>query len=94
MGHGGARPGAGQKLNSKVSRTQELIERATKDGITPLEYMLKVMRDENADKNRRDAMAEKAAQYIHPKLTAISAPNGGPIALSLEVNFVSPTSQS
>jgi phage terminase small subunit len=32
---------------------------------TPLAHMLAVMRDENADPKRRDAMAIAAAQYVH-----------------------------
>ena len=38
----------------------------------PLEYMLKVMRDRQADEKRRDAMAIAAAAYIHPKLSSIT----------------------
>ncbi|RFC66583.1 hypothetical protein DYI37_03195 [Fulvimarina endophytica] len=50
-------------------------------GMTPLEYMLKVMRSEAADGERRDRMAIAAAPYVHPKLASMqhSGPNGGPI---------------
>lgn len=34
---------------------------------TPLEYMLAVMRNLNADPGRRDRMAVAAAPYLHPK---------------------------
>ena len=94
MSKGGSREGAGRpKGATSISKKQQLIDIAVKDGMTPLEYMLKVMRDEEAHPDRRDTMAEKAAQYVHPKLTAISAPNGGPVAMSLEVTFVSPKHQ-
>lgn len=33
--------------------------------------MLRVMRDEGADTKRRDAMAQSAAPFIHPRLAAI-----------------------
>lgn len=73
---GGARPGAGRKkggenLATKVRReaTRELIEEAKAEGDTPLEYMLKVMRDPTADPKRRDAMAAAAASYMHPRLS-------------------------
>lgn len=36
-------------------------------GMTPLEYMLMVMRDEGADPMRRDRMAVAAAPYAHAK---------------------------
>jgi phage terminase small subunit len=34
-------------------------------GLSPLGYMLKVLRDPNASKQRRDRMAICAARYIH-----------------------------
>ncbi|NLR96630.1 hypothetical protein HGP17_07265 [Rhizobium sp. P38BS-XIX] len=37
------------------------------DGDTPLDYMLKVMRDDEADQKRRDEMAKIAASYVHQK---------------------------
>lgn len=50
-------------------------------GLTPLDYMLSVMRDELADKDRRDDMAKAAAPYVHNRLAAIehSGPDGGPM---------------
>lgn len=35
--------------------------------LTPLEYMLSVIRDKNASQERRDRMAQAAAPYLHPK---------------------------
>ena len=74
--HGGARKNAGRKkgtesYDTKIRReaTREAVEEARAEGITPLEYMLKVMRDENADDKRRDAMAAAAASYMHPRLS-------------------------
>jgi len=73
---GGARAGAGRKkggenLATKVRKeaVREAVEEAKAEGITPLEYMLRVMRDENADDKRRDAMAAAAASYMHPRLS-------------------------
>jgi hypothetical protein len=42
-------------------------------GITPLEYMLEVMRDRGADKERRDSMAFAAAPYAHARLGTTTA---------------------
>jgi hypothetical protein len=70
---GGKQVGAGRPKGSKDTRTQELVKKAVEGGITPLEYMLKVMRDPTAALDRRDAMAEKAAPYIHPKLASFHA---------------------
>jgi hypothetical protein len=44
---------------------------ASLSGITPLEWMLSVVRDENADVKRRDEMARTAAPYMHPRLAAV-----------------------
>lgn len=87
--NGGARTGAGRKKGSLSKRSQEIMLEVTKKGITPLEYMLKVMRDEKQPNDRRDEMAKYAAPYIHPKLTSIAAPDGGPVQLGLTVTFVS-----
>jgi hypothetical protein len=38
--------------------------------ITPVEYMLEVLRDDEADQKRRDWAAEKAAVYLHPRPSA------------------------
>ncbi|MFK0163505.1 hypothetical protein [Rhizobium sp. NPDC090279] len=42
-------------------------------GDTPLDYMLKVMRDDEADQKRRDEMAKIAASYVHQKPSERSA---------------------
>lgn len=74
--HGGARTNAGRKkgaesYDTKIRReaTREAVNAAKAEGITPLEYMLKVMRDETADDKRRDTMAAAAASYMHPRLS-------------------------
>jgi hypothetical protein len=46
-----------------AGRTPEVLAAAEADGITPLIYMLSVMRNPAADDKRRDAMAMAAASY-------------------------------
>jgi hypothetical protein len=73
--HGGRRKGAGKKPGSRAKKTVALLEAVKASGETPLEYMLRIMRDENADAARRDEMAKGAAPYVHSKMpTAIVAP--------------------
>jgi hypothetical protein len=70
-GHGGRRSNAGRKIGSLGRRTKErreVVDRALRDGSTPLAYMLEVMRDPAVPAERRDAMAVMAAPYVHPKL--------------------------
>ena len=61
----------------------------------PLDFMLAVMRDPNADHKRRDAMAMAAAPYLHPRLTAIDAKLSPAVAQpspqKLLLEFVLPT---
>ena len=40
-------------------------------GLTPLDYMLSVLRDETAPRSERMEAAAKAAPYVHPRLAAI-----------------------
>lgn len=58
-----------------------------------MQYMLRVMRDSNADTKRRDAMATAAAPYVHSKLSAVDTPRAGTKEkprVSVEVSFVDP----
>ena len=47
----------------------ELIKAAKAAGETPLEYMLRVMRDPTVEHSRRDEMARAAAPYVHAKIS-------------------------
>lgn len=81
MPRGGARSGAGRKrgVPNKASVARQKKVAAT--GITPLDYMLSVMRDEKSEPGRRDDMAKASAPYVHPRLatTQVTGKNGGPI---------------
>lgn len=71
---GGARPGAGRPKGSTNEATKlkrDAVLAAAGGGETPLQYMLRVMNDETAEKPRRDDMARAAAPYIHPKQATI-----------------------
>lgn len=78
MASGGTRKGAGRKKGSVTTKTRDVARGAAEaGGITPIEYMLKVMRDSKADKSRRDDMAKAAAPYIHPRLSAVAVADSG-----------------
>lgn len=89
---GGARPGAGRKAGVPNKRTQEVQSAVEASGITPLEFMLDVMRSEAPDTEdpmvrmshtamRMDA-AKAAAPYVHAKLASIEH-SGGVVVRSL-----------
>lgn len=74
----------GRKKGVKNKRTiakRDELARMIDKGISPLEYMLDVMRDPaREEKDRLDA-AKAAAPYIHPRLTSIehTGKDGDPI---------------
>ncbi len=54
-------------------------------GLTPLAYMLAVLRDETASRADRMWTAEKAAPYVHPRLAQqqFKGPDGGNIVVQI-----------
>jgi hypothetical protein len=102
---GGKREGAGRKPGSKTQKTAEIALKAAEQGVTPLEYLLEVMRkpipDDMSDElkarmigSRMDA-AKAAAPYVHPRLQAIehSGKDGGDIPISLKIEYVDPATK-
>jgi len=63
---GGARPGAGRPPKNS-GPPPDIRAGAANAAMTPLDYMLAVMRDPGADDQRRDRMAQAAAPYVHAK---------------------------
>jgi hypothetical protein len=70
---GGARPGSGRKPGSPNKKTAEVQKAVAESGITPLEYMLTVMRAPEAEPRERLAAAGMAAPYVHAKLSSVEA---------------------
>lgn len=89
MKHGGRRPGAGRKRGAANKRTQEIVATAMQGGILPLDYLLGIVRDENADPAARFEAAKFAAPFCHPKLAAIehSGKDDVPVNMTLNVAF-------
>lgn len=85
----GRKPGTpksgGRKAGTpnKASAQREAEVRAS--GLTPLDYMLSVLRDETQEPERRMWAAEKAAPYVHPKLASVEhkGEGGGPMVLEI-----------
>ena len=79
---------AGKKTGGRVKgvpnkATAAKAKAVAESGLTPLDYMLTVMRDDKADLARRDEMAKAAAPYVHNRLAAIAhtGPEGGPMSV-------------
>jgi hypothetical protein len=92
MAHGGKREGAGRKAGSTTTKTREIANKALEEGITPLEVMLKAMREayDRTDYKEAATFAKDAAPYVHPRLAAVEHAGfgGGPIQHCVEVLFV------
>ena len=96
MAKGGARPGAGRKKGGKNAKSAAIAQKAAAAGITPLEYMLDLMRKEPPEDAEpatlvsyaalRFEAAKAAAPYVHPRLAAVehSGKDGGPFLVKFE----------
>lgn len=73
MASGGFRAGAGRPKGATAPKAKaikvapDIKKAARKSGMTPLDYMLTVMNDSEADHDRRDRMAIAAAPFVHEK---------------------------
>jgi hypothetical protein len=93
-GRGGRRANAGRKRGAATKKTREIANAAAAEGITPLEFMLNVMRSEPPPGLEGNALlgamalrfeaAKAAAPYIHPRLASVemAGPNQGPIPVA------------
>jgi len=70
MARGGYRAGAGRPRGSKKKSwlPTDVKKAARKAGLTPLEYMLMIVNDEDIEEHRRDRMAIAAAPFCHPRM--------------------------
>lgn len=60
----------GRKAGTPNKATAAKAAEIAASGLTPLDYMLQVMRNPEVDPHRRDEMAKAAAPYVHPRLIA------------------------
>jgi hypothetical protein len=68
---GGKRPGAGRKAGAPNKATAKQRDAVKASGLTPLDYMLSILRDETMTTESRFEAAKAAAPYVHPKLANI-----------------------
>lgn len=75
MARGGVRTGAGRPKGAATVKTREIADAAMESGLTPLEYLLSILRDANAEQNVRIDAAKAAAPYVHPRLATVDLGN-------------------
>lgn len=102
INRGGKRPGSGRKKGSPNKKSAAVIKAVEESGVTPLAYLLNVMRNpipvdvEPLVKvemiGQRFEAAKAAAPYCHARLAAIehTGKDGGPMDMHWTVQFVKP----
>ena len=63
----------GRKKGSFNKATAQQRDEILHSGLSPLDWMLQVLRDPSQPNERRDEMAKAAAPYVHPRLAAVDA---------------------
>lgn len=77
MASGGFRPAAGRPKGAKSPKAKpikvapDIRKAARQSGMSPLDYMLTVMNDNESDSERRDRMAIAAAPYVHARASDV-----------------------
>lgn len=73
----GRKPGTpktgGRQKGTLNRRNAELQAHVAATGETPLDFLLRVMRDKEADEDKRIDCAKAAAPYVHAKLASVDA---------------------
>ena len=84
-------PGRPKGSRNKASIARQAAIAAS--GLTPLEYMMDVLRNPKATTARRDWAAGAAAPYVHPKLssTVLKGDLDAPLVHRIERTIVDPT---
>lgn len=94
--NGGVRPGSGRKKGTPNKKTAETIRKVEESGVTPLEFMLNIMRKPDlgefaepaqiiAHNAMRFEAAKAAAPYVHAKLAAVEVTGKDGGALVIQV---------
>lgn len=67
---GGKREGSGRPKGAQNRATARKEAEIAASGLTPLDYMLGILRDTEADADKRFEAAKAAAPYVHPRLAS------------------------
>ena len=81
----GERRGGRQKGTPNKANAERQAEIAA-SGLTPLDFLITRMRDEDTEMSERIACAKAAAPYVHPKLlaTTLAGPDGGNVKVEVD----------
>jgi hypothetical protein len=63
----------GRRKGVQNQRTRKLQAEIVRDGVTPLDYMLKVLRSPKETQERKQWAAQTAAPFLHPRLQVVDS---------------------
>jgi hypothetical protein len=78
MPRGAKRPGAGRPKGVRNRKTIALTAAIEAPGLTPLDYMLSVMRNPEEPEERRMQMAKAALPLMHKRIRPLKPKDEGP----------------
>lgn len=94
MARGGLRAGAGRPKGAATTKTREIANAAIESGLTPLDYLLSVMRNVQLDEAKRIDAAKAAAPYVHPRLATVDLGNKGDKPFATEARWADSPSEA
>src|SRR5689334_15000923 len=88
----GSRPGerrGGRQKGTPNRATAAKAAAIAESGLTPLDYLVSVLRDETVPRAERMEAAARAAPYVHPRLSAVAhtGADGGPIEVEQAIDL-------
>jgi len=87
MAAGGARPGAGRPKGAANKLNDQARAQALEGGISPLDYLLGVLRDSQLDRDTRIDAAKAAAPYVHARLAAVEHSGNDEKPVRIEIGW-------
>jgi hypothetical protein len=85
----GIKTGGGSRKGKPNKATAAKAAAIAASGLTPLDYLLSVMRDEDQELGPRLDAAKAAAAYVHPKLQPVDGKTGdSEVRAKVMVEFV------
>ena len=90
----GRKKGVPMPLKERMHR--KAVNNKKKENETPLQYMMRAMRDPRTSQKRKDEMAKACAPFIHPRLTTQKIVGGNskdgdqPLQHKFEIELVEP----
>jgi hypothetical protein len=85
----GVKTGGGSRKGKPNKATAAKAAAIAASGLTPLDYLLSVMRDEDQELGPRLDAAKAAAAYVHPKLQPVDGKTGdSEVRAKVMVEFV------